>query len=58
MERSITRDGTHGAFDRLCAELDDYDAMPNPQEEAARLAAQDEPEEQLDDQILAAFVTP
>jgi hypothetical protein len=58
MERSVTAEGTHDAFDRLCAEIDEYDAMPNPQEDATRLAAQDEPEEQLDDQILAAFVTP
>jgi hypothetical protein len=58
MERSVTPEGTHDAFERLCAEIGEYDAMPNPQEDATRLAARDEPEEQLDDQILAAFVTP
>jgi hypothetical protein len=48
----------HAEFDQLCRGLDEYDAMPNPQEDATRLQATDEPTEQLDDQILAGLVTP
>jgi hypothetical protein len=58
MERSVSTQSSHEAFDELCGELDDYDAMPTPQQDATRRAAVPEPEEQLDDQILAAFVTP
>jgi hypothetical protein len=48
----------HAEFDQLCRGLDEYDAMPNPQEDAARRQASDDPDEQLDDQILAGLVTP
>ena len=52
----------HAEFDQLCGGLDEYDAMPNPHEDATRRLATDEPDEQLDEQldeqILAGLVTP
>ena len=48
----------HAEFDQLCGGLDEYDAMPNPEEDAARRHPGEEPDEMLDDQILAGLVTP
>ena len=51
-------DSDHAEFDQLCGGLDEYDTMPNPHEDASRLSEFDEPEEQLDDQILGGLVSP
>jgi len=49
----------HLHFDSLCEGLEEYDALPSMQSSAPRLQHQDEqPDERLDDQILAALVSP
>ncbi len=49
----------HPQFDSLCEGLEEYDALPSMQTSAPHPQHQDEqPDEQLDDQILAALVSP
>ena len=49
----------HQQFDSLCEGVEEYDALPTPQREREWITRPDEEsDERLDDQILAALVSP
>jgi hypothetical protein len=48
----------HERFDDLCRELAEYDALPSPPPSTPDQLRLEHPDEHLNDQILAALISP
>ncbi len=58
MNPEIQPAAEHPRFDSLCQGLGEYEALPSPQTAADAQAPEEQPDEALDGQILAALVSP